>query len=79
MKFDNVIDIQGVYTSNLWKNYYAAQFVVKQGGVKFRVRMPYKTEKEAHCALKSVMQTGWAPAPAYRPLIHMLDKNGRVL
>lgn len=73
-----IFKINGVYTSALWKDWYAAEFFVHRDGHVFRLRIPYKTKV---CAQQMVQylkgNMSKAPAPDYEPHIHII-KNGRV-
>jgi len=73
-----VFKINGVYTSALWKDWYAAEFLVRRNGHVFRLRIPYKTKVHAQQMLQYLNgKTPDAPMPDYRPLIHIIE-NGRV-
>jgi len=72
-----VIKINGVYISVLWKDWYAAEFLVRRNGHVFRLRIPYKTKESAQQMLQYLAgMASDAPVPDYRPLIHIME-NGR--
>ncbi len=73
---ESVVQINGVYVSLLFKDWYAAEYVVNLRGEYFRIRMPYKTREAAEkmiaylCGKRPTM-----PAPDWRPVIHMMPKE----
>ena len=47
-----IIDINGVYQSQLYSNWFAAQIIVKRKGVYFRIRCPYNSLEKATDAIE---------------------------
>ena len=58
MKIDitKVVRTNGIYISQLWKDYYAAEVIVKAGENYLRVRYPYNVRADAECALEQIKQ-----------------------
>lgn len=83
MKIDptKVFRINGIYTSQLLKDYYAVEVIVKAGDKYLRVRYPYNVRADAEHALEQIKQKkSEIKTPAYKPLVHLMDKRGeRVL
>ena len=65
----------GMYTSNLYANWYAAEFMVRHGNMMFRVRYPYKTPERAKQMLDALdaHRFNECPMPDYRPIINLMD------
>lgn len=73
-----VFHINGIYTSVLFKDWYAAEFLAQRDGRIFRVRVPYKTRAgAAHVVDYLNGRASSYPAPDYRPMIHIMEQ-GRV-
>lgn len=71
-----VIHINGIYTSQLYANWYAAEFLVMRGGRVFRIRFPYNTRDRAQHMIEYLH--GRMPtynAPDYRPIIHIMERG----
>ncbi len=83
MKIDTtkVVRTNGIYVSQLWQDYFAAEVIVKAGEKYFRIRYPYNVCADAECALAQIKQKkSEIKTPTYKPLVHLMDKRGeRVL
>ena len=76
---EEIVQVLGLYTSQLYSNWYAAQVVVKRDGVFYRIRLPYNTVKQANEAqqfLNGKIPT--MPETTYNPVIHKCDRDGNV-
>jgi len=79
VKKDEIVRVLGVYKSQLYLNWWAAQVVVQRNGKFFRIRLPYNTSEQAYEAtqfLNGEVQT--MPEPVFKPIIHESDVNGHV-
>lgn len=83
MKIDitKVVKTNGIYISQLCSDYYAVEVIVKAGEKYLRVRYPYSVRADAEHALEQIKQKkSEIKTPAYKPLVHFMDKRGeRVL
>ena len=69
--------INGLYVSQLFKDYYAVELVVKRGANFFRIRYPYSVRTDAEYTLAQVKQgKSQIKKPAYKPMIHLMDVRG---
>ena len=67
MYFDNVVSIGDyVYTSSLWRDYHAIDFLQKIGNVVVKIRCPYRTKNAALAALTQLKKNNSVPVPDYR-------------
>lgn len=66
--------INGLYVSQLYKDYYAVELVVKRGANYFRIRYPYNIRTDAEHVLAQIRQGKFhIKKPAYKPVIHLMD------
>ncbi len=73
-----VVSVNGIYVSALYKDWYAAEFVVLIKKKFFRIRYPYNIyERAKQTVLYLQGKAEKYPLPDYKPMIHMLE-NGRV-
>lgn len=73
-----VVQINGIYTSLLFSNWHAAEYVVCVNGKQYQVRSPYKTEHKANMMLDYLRgKTQIYPLPEYAPIVREM-KNGIV-
>lgn len=71
-----VFHINGIYTSVLFKDWYAAEFLVQRGGRIFRMRVPYKTRAAAAQTVDYLNgRASSHPAPDYRLVIHIMEQG----
>lgn len=72
----NIIGGYSIYTSVLYSNWFAVEYIEKRGEHLFRVRLPYNTLTRAQQMRNHlVMGVGAALTPDYRPHIHMMKKG----
>ena len=65
-----------IYTSVLYKNWFAVEFIEQKGAQQFRIRLPYNTRCRAEQMLNHLRENvGSALVPDYRPHIHMIEKG----
>ena len=82
MKIDvtKVVRTNGIYISQLWKDYYAVEVIVVAGEKYLRIRYPYNVRADAECVLEQIKQKkSEIKTPAYKPLVHLMDKRGERL
>ena len=82
MKIDitKVVKTNGIYFSQLWQDYYAVEVIVKVGEKYLRVRYPYNVRADAESVLEQIKQKkSEIKTPAYKPLVHLMDKRGERL
>ncbi len=73
-----ILKVNGIYTSALWKDWFAVEVLVCRDGRVFRLRYPYKTMERAKQMLRYLNgNASDAVMPDYRPIIHTME-NGRV-
>ena len=74
----NIIGGYSIYTSVLYSNWFAVEYLEQRGGRVFRVRLPYNTLARAQ-QMRNHLVTGVGAAltPDYKPYIHIL-RNGIV-
>jgi len=67
----------GIYTSVLYKDFYAVDFVLKQGDTVFKIRYPYKTKFAANAALQAIKnkQQQDLREPDYKPYVWIMVEN----
>ena len=67
----------GTYQSQLYKDFYAVDFLVERGGKVFKIRYPYKTEIAAENALRAIQNKKQQDLqqPDYRPYIWIMVEN----
>lgn len=74
---DEILSVNGLYISQLYKHWYAAECLVLRGGHVFRIRYPYK---QPGCAMEMVSflkgKRPDFPKPDYQIQIHIMN-NGR--
>lgn len=66
-----IIKIEGIYISALWRDFYAVDVFVKRGEFVFKIRYPYNTRDRARQsmqAMKSKIQQN-VLEPDYKPFI----------
>ena len=76
MKIDvnKIVKTNGIYFSQLWKDYYAVEVIVKAGENYLRVRYPYNVRADAERTLEQIKQKkSEIKTPAYKPLVHLMD------
>lgn len=67
MNFDNIISIGDyVYTSLLWRDYHAIDFLQKIGHDIVKIRCPYRTKNAAVVALRQLRKNNSIPLPDYK-------------
>lgn len=71
-----------LYTSVLYKNYYAVDIFVERGGMIFKIRYPYNLQSVAENAVRAMKnkQQQDIPTPDYKPCIWavgFIDYNKR--
>lgn len=73
---NEILNVNGLYISQLYKNWYAAECLVMRNGRVFRIRYPYKTVDSAMdmIAFLNRKRTNF-PEPDYRIMIHIMDKG----
>lgn len=79
MKIDvnKIVKTNGIYISQLWRDYYAAEVIVKSGNQYFRVRYPYNVRTDAEHTLEQIkLKKAEIKTPTYKPLIHLMDSRG---
>lgn len=78
----NVQEIKSVelYTSLLFKDYYAVDVFIERGGIMFKIRYPYNLKSVAQRAMFAMQNKKQQdiPTPDYKPCIWMVDDNKRV-
>ncbi len=68
-----VVQINGLYISQLWRDWYAADYIVRVKGMMYRVRSPYRTRAGAHQMLDYLTgKTETYKVPEYKPLVHVI-------
>lgn len=68
-----VIQINGLYVSQLWRDWYAADYIVRVKGVTYRVRSPYKTRAGARQMLDYLAgKNETYKLPEYKPLVQVI-------
>lgn len=72
----NIIGGYRIYTSVLYLNWFAVEYLEQRGGRVFRVRLPYNTLARAQ-QMQNHLVTGVGAAliPDYQPHIHMVKKG----
>ena len=73
----NVNEIKKVdclYTSQLYKNYYAVDVFIERGGIIFKLRYPYNLQDKAKQAMRAMQDKRQQdiPEPDYKPYIWMV-------
>lgn len=68
-----VIQINGLYISQLWRDWYAADYIVRVKGVMYRVRSPYRTPAGA-CQMLDYLagKTDVYKLPEYTPMVQII-------
>lgn len=74
---NEVETLLGIYKSQLYKDFYAVDFLLKRGGCVFKIRYPYKTKEKANVAFEAIKnkQQKDLLQPDYRPYIWLMVKN----
>lgn len=73
---DEVVATNGIYISQLYKNWYAVEVFVLRGTNLFRIRYPYKSIDDATLVLGQIKQKQRnIKAPDYRPVIHFMNQG----
>ena len=74
---NEVKSVIGIYKSQLYKDFYAVDFLVERGGKVFKIRYPYKTEVAAENALLAIKDKKQQDLqqPDYRPYIWIMVEN----
>jgi len=64
-----------LYTSLLFKDYYAVDVFVERGDVMFKIRYPYNLQSVAEVAAQAIKnkQQQDIPTPNYKPCIWMVE------
>jgi len=77
---NEVKSVIGIYTSQLYKDFYAVDFLVERGGKFFKIRYPYNTETKAESALNAIKnkQQQDLQQPDYRPYIWLMVVEKRI-
>lgn len=71
-----IVHVNGIYTSVLYSDWHAVEYLVQRDGHMFRIRMPYKTRMAANQTLDYLMgRSHTHPRPDYRPIIHMMEQG----
>ncbi|MBQ0013443.1 MAG: hypothetical protein KBS86_02660 [Proteobacteria bacterium] len=66
MLFKNIIEVGNyIYHSQLWKDYWAIDFIQIIDGGAVRVRCAYDTENKAQLALKQIQENKHIMTPTY--------------
>ena len=74
-----IISVNGLYISQLYKDWFAAEAVVLRDGTFFRIRCPYNTQTKAMSAIDFLNgKKTEMPKMDYNPIIHVCDRNGHV-
>ena len=69
-----IVAVNGIYISQLYRNWYAVEVVAKRGNAFFRIRYPYETIGAAQTALEQIeKKSPNVPKPHYRPIIHLMN------
>ena len=73
---NEIVAINGIYISQLYKNWYAVEVMVMRGENLFRIRYPYKSIDDASLALGQIKQKQQnIKAPDYRPAVHIMNQG----
>lgn len=66
-----------IYTSVLYKDFYAVDFLVERSGKIFKIRYPYKTLDRAESAMQAIKDKKQQDLqqPDYRPYIWLMVEN----
>ena len=79
IKKEEVVRTDGVYRSQLYSNWFAAQIIVMRGDSYFRIRYPYNSEEKAKQAIDFFNnKIPVLPQINYKAIIHQCDRNGHV-
>ena len=73
----DVKTVIGLYQSQLYKDFYAVDFLIDRGGKIFKIRYPYKTRDRASCAMQAITDKKQQDLqqPDYRPYIWLMVEN----
>ena len=68
---NEVKEVLGMYTSVLYKDFYAVDVLVERGSMIFKIRCPYNAKYKAEQAILAMAakKQNEIPEPDYRPLI----------
>jgi len=66
-----IIEIDGIYISALWKDFYAVDVFVKRGELIFKIRYPYNTRDKAQQSMRAMKAKNQQDIliPDYKPFI----------
>ena len=74
---NNVKSVIGIYRSQLYRNFYAVDFIIERGGYVFKIRYPYTTENRANNAMVAIKnkQQQSLIQPDYRPYVWIINET----
>ena len=73
---NEIVGINGIYISQLYRDWYAVEVIAKRKNTFFRIRYPYCTLGAAQNALEQIKQKSPnVQKPDYRPVIYLMDQG----
>ena len=73
---NEIVCVNGIYISQLYKDWYAVEGIVQREKNIFRVRVPYKTLADAQNVLSQIRQRQQnIKQPDYRPVVHIMNQG----
>ncbi len=73
---DEIVGVNGIYISQLYKDWYAVEVIAKRGNTFFRIRYPYATVGVAQTVLKQIKNKSEnIQKPDYRPVVHIMNQG----
>ncbi len=72
---DNILNVNGIYTSLLYKDWVAVEYIEMRDNKYFRIRLPYKTRAAAVTMADYLKRKSDTPLrPDYAPVIHIMEQ-----